>query len=410
MNLVCKNERMLFGIMLAVSLLLWSVLLCAALLIGALGLVLLYVAAFALAWCGVQAALAARLRGAGVRITPQQFPDLYRRLETCCERLELGTMPEAYLVQSGAGLDACAARCCGRHSIVLPSAVVEALDDHPDAINFHIGHAIGRLRRHHVRWAVLLAPAALMPLLGAAYARARAYTCDRHGFHACDELASSQAGLAALAAGHRRWRQLDGAEYAAQARQAGGFWMSFHELISDRPWLVKRMAVVRSLARGTQAEPAAPRHGLAWLLALCVPRLGMGLGGVGAVLNLLALAAVLVTFAIPAWQDAETRARMAQAVGVGREATGAVERYYYANGQSPGTLEQAGYALIDPNHVVQHAAVDAGNGVVRIFPADPRYRGRAIAFTPRVDENKRVLWRCTGEDIPSMVLPPDCRD
>ena len=256
MNLVYKNENALFGSMLAVSLLLWSLLLCGALLIGATGLALLYVAALSLAWCGAQSALAARLRGTGVRITPQQFPDLHRRLEACCERLEIDTLPEAYLVHPGASLNPVAACFLGQNIIVLSSATVDALDDRPDAINFHIGHAIGRLRRHHLRWAVLLAPAALLPLLGAAYARAREYTCDRYGFHACDELASAQAGLAALAAGNRRWRQLDGAEYAAQARLGGGFWMSFHELISDRPWLVRRMAAVRGLARGTEAAPA----------------------------------------------------------------------------------------------------------------------------------------------------------
>lgn len=74
------------------------------------------------------------------------------------------------------------------------------------------------------------------------------------------------------------------------------------------------------------------------------------------------------------------------------------------------TLEQAGYALIDPGHAVQTFEVDAGNGVVRVYPSDMRYRGGALAFTPRVDENRRVLWRCSGEDLLAAVLPPDCRD
>eukprot|EP01032_Pedospumella_encystans_P022660 gene22660-25669_t len=76
--------------------------------------------------------------------------------------------------------------------------------------------------------------------------------CDRHGLHACDDLRSAQSGLAALAAGGRRWRQLNLDDYAAQARQACGFWMSFHELVNGQPWLVKRMAALR-------ARPAAPR-------------------------------------------------------------------------------------------------------------------------------------------------------
>lgn len=409
MNLVYKNENLLFGVMLAVSMLAWG-----ALLIGTLGQALLYAAAFYLAWylaCYVaQSALVAWLTGTGVRITAQQFPDLHQRVLACCARLERTSVPEAYLLQAGGGFHALARRFPGNNIIVLDSDLVDALDDRPDAINFHIGHAIGRLDRRHLHRAALLAPAALLPLLGAAYARAREYSCDRHGFHACAELASAQAGLAALAAGGKRWRHLDRTGYAAQARQAGGFWMSFHELISDRPWLVKRMAVVRDLAQGAPVEPAAPRHGLAYVLALCVPRVSLGLGAPGAALTLLTLAAVLATVAWPAWQNLEARTRMTQAVAVGREAAAVVERYYYAYGQSPATLEQAGYAMIDPGHVVQTLEVDAGNGVVRVHPSDMRYRGGALAFTPRVDENRRVLWRCSGEDLPAAVLPPDCRD
>jgi hypothetical protein len=111
---------------------------------------------------------------------------------------------------------------------------------------------------------------------------------------------------------------------------------------------------------------------------------------------------------MPAYNDYTAKARMAQAVAVGHEATAAVERYFYANGRGPATLEQAGYAMDDPSHAVQDITVDAGNGMVRVFPSDLNYRGKAIAFTPRVDENKRVVWQCASDEIPARVLPPEC--
>ena len=49
------------------------------------------------------------------------------------------------------------------------------------------------------------------------------------------------------------------------------------------------------------------------------------------------------------------------------------------------------------------------SGVVRVFPADLNYRGKAIVFTPRLDENKRVVWRCASDEIPARLLPPECR-
>ena len=401
MGLVYKNEKALFGIMLAVSLVVWAGLLAAT-----LGMALVYVLLFFIAYCFAQSALVSWLKGTGVHITAEQFPDLHERIDACCRRLGLEQAPQAYLLQMGGSLNAFATRFLGNNFIVLYSDVVDALEERPDAINFYIGHEIGHLKRQYLRWSSLLAPASFFPLLGAAYARAREYTCDRHGFHACDDFDSAQAGLSALAAGGKRWRQLSTVAYAAQAQQSSGFWMSFHELIGDYPWLVKRMAVMRGLAGGSEIEQPG-RHGLAYLLALFVPRLGAG--GAGSLLAVVALIGVLAAVALPAYQDYTTRARMAQVVGVGQEATAAVERYFYAHGSGPATLEQAGYAMADPNHVVQNITVDAANGAVHVFPADLNYRGKAIAFTPSLDENKRVAWRCGSDGIPVRLLPVDCR-
>lgn len=402
MHLIYKNEKTLFGIMLAVSLLLWAVLL-----IGTAGMAVVYLLLFFVSYCFAQSALVSWLRGTAVQITPAQFADLHQRIEVCCARLGVAPAPEAYLLQMGGALNAFATRFLGNNFIVLYSDVVDALEERPDAINFYIGHELGHIKRQHLRWSALLAPAAWLPLLGAAYARAREYTCDRHGFHACDELKSAQVGLAALAAGGKRWRQLSVSNYSAQARHSAGFWMSFHELVGDQPWLVKRMAVVRGLAQGGEVTPPG-RHGLAYVLALCVPRLGVG--GAGSVLALVALAGVLAAVALPAYHDYSTKARMAQAVAVGHDATSAVERYIYANGRGPTTLEQAGYAMDDPNHAVRQVTVDAGNSMVRVYPSDLNYRGKAIAFMPRVDENRRFVWQCAGDDIPERVLPPECRN
>lgn len=395
MELVYKNEKRLFGLMLVFSSLAWT-----GLLIGATGGVLLYLAVISLLYYLAQSALLSYLRGTAVRITYQQFPDLKARIDICCERLGLEEMPDAYLLPAGGALRAGAVRCLGRRCIVLPAELVDALEERPDAINFHIGHEIARIKRRHWRWSALLMPGALAPLLGAAYARARAYTCDRHGFHACDDLDSAQLGLATLAAG-RRWRQLSASSYAAQGGDAAGFWMSFHELVGDRPWLVKRMAAVCSLAQGVEAAPAA-RSKLAYLLALAVPRVG---GGAAGVLLLAALAA----FAVPALGEAGERERMARAVGVGEEATAAVDRYFYVHGRPPANLREAGFALDDPSHAVVDVQVDGEAGVVRVFPAAYAYRGKAIAFTPALDKNRKVAWRCAGEDIPARLLPPACR-
>jgi Zn-dependent protease with chaperone function len=300
---VYKNEKTLFGLMLAVSLVVW-----AALLVGTVGMALVYVLLFFISYCFAQSALVSYIKGTGVQITPQQFPDLHARIETCCQRLGVEAAPDAYLMQMGGLFNAFATRFLGHNFIVLYSDVVDALEARPDAINFYIGHELAHIKRNHLRWSALLAPASLVPLLGAAYARAREYTCDRYGFHACDDLKSAQIGLAALAAGGKRWRQMSTSGYAAQAQASSGFWMSFHELIGDYPWLVKRMAVVKGLAHGSEVRQPG-RHGLAYVLALFVPRLGVAGGGLGSLMVVVALVGVLAAVAIPAYSDYVARAR-----------------------------------------------------------------------------------------------------
>ncbi|WP_296002578.1 M48 family metallopeptidase [Rugamonas sp.] len=388
--------------MLIMSVLAWSAL--AAITGGlALAVLLLLMGVYAYA----QSAFVAHLQGTGVNITHQQFPDLMARIDTACRRLGVEVAPPAYLLQGDSLFSRTATRFPGRQFIVLRSELIDALETQPDAINFYIGHEVGRIKQRYLRWSALFLPASVIPLLGAAYCRARIYSCDRHGFHACDHLDGAQIGLAALAAGGRRWRGLSAAEYARQARGASGFWMSFHELLADRPWLVKRMAVVQALARGAAGAPPA-RHGMAYVLALCVPRLGAA-GGVGGAALVLALLGLLSAYGRPAYAAYQQRAQLARAVGVGRDASAVVERYFYANGKSPATLEQAGFALADPGHAVQQVDVDPGDGVVRVQPSDLALRGKTIAFTPRLDENKKIMWRCGSDDIPARQLPPDCR-
>ncbi|MBA5637462.1 M48 family metalloprotease [Duganella sp. LX20W] len=401
MDLIYKHEKKLFGWMLAISLLIWL-----GLIVGTVGVALVYLLLFFVAYCFAQSALISYLKGTAVKITWQQFPDLKERIDQSCQRLGLEHVPDAYLLQMGGVFNAFATRFLGTNFIVLYSDVVDALEAKPDAINFYIGHELGHIKRNHLRWAALLMPASIIPLLGAAYARAREYTCDRHGFHACDDLKSAQLGLAALAAGGKRWRQMNVAHYSAQAEESSGFWMSFHELVSDYPWLVKRMAVMRALAQGTEVRQPG-RSKLAYVLALFIPR--MGVGGAGALISVVAVAGVLAAVAIPAYQDYTAKARLAQAVAVGRAASAKVEGYFYANGSGPTTLEQAGFALNDPGHAIQEVRVDPGNGVVRVVLADATLRGKAIAFTPHLDENKKVAWHCGSEDIAPQLLPPGCR-
>lgn len=400
MDLVYRNEKNLFPIMLAISVLAWLVLL-----VGTVGAILVYALVVFVAYCFAQSALISYIKGNGVRITSEQFPELKQQIARCCERLGHTPEPEAYLMQMGGALNAFATRFFGRDFIVLYADVVDSLHDNPDALNFYIGHEIGHIKRQHLKWGKVLLPAMLLPLIGPAYSRAREYTCDRHGLAACENPANAEHGLATLAAGPRSWRNLNRAAFAGQSQHTDGFWMSFHELVGDYPWLAKRMGAVRALAAGQEVDHPR-RHIGAVLLALFVPRMGLG-AGAGPIF-MVAMIGILAAVAIPAYQTYTEKVKLAPALVAGRAATDKVGQFIIANHAVPKTLEQAG-VLADPQGV-DALQLNPGNGVIQVVTRVASVQGKGVlAFTPSVDEKGNLHWRCSADGIRSDVLPPECR-
>jgi Zn-dependent protease with chaperone function len=305
-GLVYKNEPTLFKIVLTISVVAWLALLAIA---------LLYAPIVFLIYLLARSALIAYLKGTAIKITPRQFPDLHARLVACGERLGIARVPDCYLLNGQGGFNAFATRFLGRNFVVLFSDVVDALEDRPGAVNFYLGHELAHIQRGHLEWRPVLIPGSMLPLLGAAYRRACESTCDRFGAACCADTQDAIAGITTLAAGEKRWKSLSVEEYVAQAQESGGFWMSFHELVSDDPWLVKRVARVIAFREGSVSGLPA-RHPFAYLFALFVPRLmGGGTVGVLSLLALLAITAIIAAIAIPSVLRARLSANEAATIG-----------------------------------------------------------------------------------------------
>ena len=395
-SLVYKHEGPLFAIHVLIASIFWLLLI-----LGTVGIALFYLLFIFIGYLFAHSALIAWIRGNGVRITAQQFPDLYKRYLHCCTTLGMKDMPEAYLLNGQGTLNAFATKFLGRYFVVLYSNVVDAMMDKPEAINFYMGHELAHIHRKHLSWGPFIWPASILPLIGAGYSRAREYTCDAFGRACCSDAAPAVQGLVALAAGEKRWAVLNVPAYLEQARDTGGFWMSFHELIADYPWIVKRAARIADPAR---AMPS--RNPFAWLFALFIPRLGVG-GGAASILIVVAIIGILAAIAIPAYQDYVARAKMAEVVTLGRGATEAVTNYYNDKKAVPQSLAEAGFAGTSP--AVRSITLNPKSGVVSVIVSTPPLDGKTLSFIPSLDESKRIKWRCTSEDILAKYLPTQCR-
>jgi Zn-dependent protease with chaperone function len=187
----------------------------------------------------------AHIRGSAVRLGPDQFPDLYRRVEELARRMELRRIPEVYLMQQDGALNAFATRFLRSHMVVLLTDLLDACGSNHAARDMIIGHELGHIRAGHLRFHWILLPLALVPFVGSALSRAREYTCDRYGRAAAGDEDGALLGLTILAAG-RTYAPL--VDRRALARQHAGLsrgWMLVGQWMATHPPISKRLIALK---------------------------------------------------------------------------------------------------------------------------------------------------------------------
>lgn len=402
MTLVYKNEKPLFITSLVISLLVWL-----ALLAGTVGILLVWVLIAFLIYLFVHSGFIAYLKGNAVKVSEEQYPDLYRMHRESCEKLKMDTIPELYLICSDGMLNALATRFLRKDFVVLYSNIVDALEERPEAVRFYIGHELGHIVQKHLVYGPLLLPSSILPLLGAGYSRAREYTCDLHGLACSNNKEDAMHAMAVLAAGERRWRNINFRHYLEQVALTSGFWMSFHELAGDYPWLSKRMARIEAVASGEKIE-LPRRHFFAWMLALFVPRTGAGAsGGVINIMIVVAVIGILAAIAVPSYMGYVSRAQVEQAWEVGQDAQQKLEDYIIEHGELPANLKQVGFMVGDRPVRATYSMNNEG-AIVITFTGAASIAGKTLLIQPYI-ENERLYWHCQEGTLGNQQRPQECR-
>jgi Zn-dependent protease with chaperone function len=402
MSLIHKNEKVLYGITLTISLIVWL-----AVLILSFGLILVYLLLGFLAYLFAHSAFISHLRGNTVLLSESQFPDLYAKFLDCCRKLEMEP-PQAYVMMSDGVLNALATKFLKRHYVVLYSSVLDALKSRPESVRFYFGHELAHIKRGHLNYQWLLFPGMFLPLLGTAYRRSQEYTCDLHGLAVSGSTDDALAALGVLGSGAEKLPALNVREFMEQRSETGGFWMSFHELTSDYPWLCKRLASVASNEANPPLAPDPRRHFGAWLLAFFVPRAGIGGSGAGAIM-MVVIIGVLAAIAIPAYQDYTARAKVAGALNDFDRVKQAAAPWVEEHGAYPESFEQIG---------VPEAATDNDTGTIVIvengFELTLRspmkvLDGKTIIYSAYRGKDHKIAWDCSRGTLEPKFRPVKCR-
>ncbi len=404
MNLVYKNEERLFVIAAIISTLFWIALLGAT-----YGLALVYVLLGALMYLFVQSGFISHIKGNGVKVTAEQFPDLLNSLNKCCDKIGMDAAPEMYLLRADF-FNAFATKFLGRNFVVLFTDVIDALADEPTAIDFYVGHELGHIHRNHLKWKSFLFPALLLPVLGTGYRRAQEYTCDRYGAYCCDSDDDVRSAMAAMSAGNTRWKDMSSAAYSAQSDSTSEFWMSFHEFTNDYPWQTKRMG--SALAFRKNEEIKHPRRNfLAGLLSIFVPRVG-GVGGGASTLLVVAMIGILAAIAIPAYQDYSIRAQVSEGLNLSGDAKAAVTGFVRDYSEWP--TDNSAVGLTPANEIaglyVSGISVQEGEVIVTYGNgAHASIQGKTLVLSPDASNLPTVSWSCYSLEIANKWLPAACR-
>ena len=187
----------------------------------------------------------AHIRGSGVRLGPNQFPELFRRVEELAAQMGIESMPEAYLMEAGGTLNAFATKFLRSRLIVLYSDLLDACGEDRAARDMVIAHELGHIKAGHFRWLWFLTPGMLIPFLGTIYSQAREFTCDRYGAAFCGDQDGGLRGLAILAAGKDHGRLVNLEDFAQQRKLLDTGWMTIGKCLSSHPPLCERIAALQ---------------------------------------------------------------------------------------------------------------------------------------------------------------------
>ncbi|MDZ5472580.1 M48 family metallopeptidase [Bacillus sp. 31A1R] len=188
------------------------------------------------------------IRRNGVKLSLEQFPELYEKATMVAKDMGISKMPDIYVVESEGVLNAFATRFFGRNMVVLYSGIFELVERGADQeVLFVLSHEFAHLKRKHVTIGILLLPAMWIPFVGNAYLRACEYTCDRYATYYIQDLNAAKNALLMLAIGKELYGKVNQEAYMKQIETEEGIFVWLSEKLSTHPHLPKRVYEISKL-------------------------------------------------------------------------------------------------------------------------------------------------------------------
>jgi hypothetical protein len=188
----------------------------------------------------------ASIRGNSVRLSNEQFPEVYAILQSHCQKLGLTEVPELFL--TGASIQPFSQTFSSwRERYIVLHQVVFDIDNTKtmDVASFLLGHELGAIRLNHTAvWnEMLLTYISALKLFRNPLERVRTYSRDRYGAALTP---TGFRGVLISATGRRLMDHVNYEEYFRQARGYGGLWANVNVFFEPKPQVLMRLKQLRA--------------------------------------------------------------------------------------------------------------------------------------------------------------------
>ncbi len=188
-----------------------------------------------------------QLMGNSLLVSEKQFPDIYEI--SIDNSNELDIKPPSIFVNQDPYLNAYTIGFFKPYSIVISSALIEALDK--DELDFVIGHEMGHIKFGHARYLSLISPIGQdVPFISWIYAgwqRKSEYSSDRVGYMLTKKVKPAITAMIKITVGAKLARIVDIDELIKQLQESEkGLINKSSEIILSHPYTTKR---IRSLVQ-----------------------------------------------------------------------------------------------------------------------------------------------------------------
>lgn len=187
-------------------------------------------------------------RSMSIRITENNFPEIYAIVKEYSERLGMKKTPNIYLIQGNGILNAFSSCIPFKQYIELYADLVEvAYREHHDmqTLRFIIAHEMAHIYLGHAKlyynYSILFAN--MVPILSSTASRAREYSCDR----IAQKLSGSDGidAMMSLTAGIHLYKKVNKNDYIQNAKSVTGLFVWCYNLVSSHPVTSKRVLALQ---------------------------------------------------------------------------------------------------------------------------------------------------------------------